>query len=199
VQFLSAGAGGFADGLEVEEFGDFVGGDGTGFRSQTDECWEVADASGWTGFTSFGMLVEKARSLRLGKVESLGLEFGSLTTFSRGNAKNRIYGGHFARVPMPQYVFPGLARRWQELAPPELAGVVQMERVQQYVDDEGVVIRDYDLRPHEVRFTTHVQPGFVGVCSYDVRGPDEPVTEEAPLTVRQQLLLLGQLAFYCGV
>ncbi len=157
------------------------------------------DASGWTGFTSFGRLVEKARSLRLGKVESLGLEFGSLTTFSRGNAKNRIYGDHFARVPMPQYVFPGLARRWQELAPPELAGVVQMERVQQYIEDEGVVIRDYDLRPHEVRFTTHVQPGFVGVCRYDVRGPDEPVTEEAPLTVRQQVLLLGLLAFYCGV
>ncbi len=44
-----------------------------------------------------------------------------------------------------------------------------------------------------------MQLGFVGMCKYDLRGPDEQVTEEAPLTVRQQILLLAQLAFYCGV
>ncbi len=46
----------------------------------------VADndgASEWTGFTSFGRLVEKAKTLRLGKVETLGLEFGSLTTLKK--------------------------------------------------------------------------------------------------------------------
>ena len=110
-----------------------------------------------------------------------------------------MYGGHYARVPMPQYVFPGLARRWQELAPPELAGLVQMEHVEQYIDDEGIVINNYDLKPHQVYFTRHMQPGFMGTCRYDLRGPNEQVTEEAPLTVRQQLLLLAQLAFYCGV
>ncbi len=157
------------------------------------------DASGWTGFTSFASLVEKAHRLRLGKVEPLAMEFASLTTFNRTNQRNQVYGGYYARLPLPQYVFPGLARRWQELAPSEVAGVVQMERVQQYVEDEGVVISDYDLQPHQVRFTTHLQPGFVGICKYDLRGPDEPVTEEAPLTVRQQIVMLAQLAFYCGV
>jgi CRISPR-associated endoribonuclease Cas6 len=157
------------------------------------------DPSGWTGFTSFGNLVEKAKMLKLGKVEYLTLEFASLTTFNRGNAKTRAYGNHQARLPLTHYVFPGLARRWEELAPPELAGLVQMERVEQYCLDDGVVIADYDLRAHQVKFTTHVQPGFVGVCKYALRGPDEPPTEEFPLTVRQQLLLLGQLAFYCGV
>ena len=160
---------------------------------------DTDDASGWTGFTSFGKLVEKAKSLKLGKVEKVGLEFGSLTTFNRANKRSQVFGGHYARVPMPQYVFPGLARRWQELAPTEMAGVVQTERVEQYVEDEGVVISNYDLKPHQVRFTTHMQPGFVGMCRYDLRGPDEQVTEEAPLTVRQQMLLLAQLAFYCGV
>jgi len=162
------------------------------------------DRSGWTGFTSFADLVRKAKTLRLGKVEPLAIEFASLTTFKRANQRSQVYGDHYARLPLPQYLYPGLVRRWQELAPPELAQVVQMGRVEQYIEDEGVVISDYDLKPHQVRFTTHMQPGFVGMCRYDVRGPDEVVkgekgTEEAPLTVRQQIWLLAQLAFYCGI
>jgi len=157
------------------------------------------DASGWTGFTSFASLLEKAHTLRLGKVEPLAMEFASLTTFNRANKRSQVYGGHHALLPLPHYLFPGLVKRWQDLAPPELAHVVQMERIEQYIEDEGVVISDYDLKPHQVRFTTHVQSGFVGMCKYDLRGPDEPVTEEAPLTVRQQIVMLAQLAFYCGV
>jgi len=45
----------------------------------------------------------------------------------------------------------------------------------------------------------HPQRGFLGTCSYQLRGPDEETTSEMPLTVRQQLYLLAQLAFYCGV
>lgn len=157
------------------------------------------DASSWTDFTSFPELVERVQMLRLGKVEPLTIEFASLTTFNRTNKRTQVYGGHYALLPMPQYVFPGLARRWQELAPPELAQLVQMEQIEQYIEDEGIVISDYDLKPHAVRFTTHMQPGFVGTCRYDVRGPDEKVTDEAALTVRQQLWLLSQLAFYCGI
>jgi CRISPR-associated endoribonuclease Cas6 len=157
------------------------------------------DASGWTGFTSFATLADKAQTLNLGKVESVAMEFASLTTFNRANQRSQIYGGHYARLPLPQYVFPGLVRRWQESAPSELAQIVQMERVEQYIEDEGIIISDYDLKPHQVRFTTHKQPGFVGIGKYDMRGPDEEVTEEAPLTLRQQLWLLAQLAFYCGV
>jgi CRISPR-associated endoribonuclease Cas6 len=155
--------------------------------------------SGWTGFTSFDALVEQAQTLRFGKVESLTLEFASLTTFNRTNQRNRIYGDHYARLPLPNYVFPGLARRWQELAPPALAHLVQMERIERYIEDDGILIDDYDLKPHQVRFTTHTQPGFIGKCRYNLRGPDEQVTEEAPLTARQQLWLLAQLAFYCGI
>jgi CRISPR-associated endoribonuclease Cas6 len=157
------------------------------------------DSSGWTGFTSFANLVGKVKIGKLGNVEPLKMEFASLTTFNRGSAKNRAYGNHYALLPLPHYVFSGLARRWQELAPPELVGLVQRERVEQYCQDEGVVIADYDLRPHEVKFTTHWQQGFIGMCRYHLRGPDEPTNEEAPLSVRQQVLLLGKLAFYCGV
>jgi CRISPR-associated endoribonuclease Cas6 len=157
------------------------------------------DASGWTGFTSFASLLEQAHTLRLGKVEPLAMEFASLTTFNRANQRSQVYGGHYARLPLPHYLFPGLVRRWQELAPPELAQVVQMERVEQYIEDDGIIIADYELKMHQVKFTTHEQPGFIGMCKYDLRGPDETATPEAPLTVRQQLLLLTQLAFYCGI
>jgi CRISPR-associated endoribonuclease Cas6 len=157
------------------------------------------DPSGWTGFTSFAQLAEKAKTMRLGRMEPVTLEFDSLTSFSRGNQRDKAYGNHHARLPLPHYVFPGLARRWQELAPPELAGMVQRECIEEYCQDEGIIIADYDLKAHQVKFTTHVQVGFVGKCKYSLRGPDESITPEAPLTVRQQILLLAQLAFYTGV
>jgi CRISPR/Cas system endoribonuclease Cas6 (RAMP superfamily) len=160
--------------------------------------FDTDDSSGWTGFTSFDKLADKARTLKLGRMEPLTLEFSSLTTFNRSNTRNRIYGPHTALLPLPQYVFPGLARRWQELAPPELAGMVQADCVEQSALDDGIIIADYNLKPHTVKFTTHWQQGFVGRCKYLLRGPDESITGEAPLTLRQQILLLAQLAFYCG-
>jgi CRISPR-associated endoribonuclease Cas6 len=160
---------------------------------------ENGDATGWTGFTSFADMVEAARTRKLGKIVPIKLEFASLTTFNRGNAKNREYGNYSALLPLPQYVFPYLAKRWNELAPPELAPLVQREAIERYIQDDGIIIADYDLRPHSIRFTNHWQQGFIGTCKYLLRGPDDPTTEEAPLTARQQMLLLAQLAFYCGV
>jgi len=157
------------------------------------------DSSGWSGFTSLATLVEQVKTLRLGPAETLKLEFASLTTFNRSNAKTRVYGDHYARLPLPQYIFPGLVRRWEDIAPPELTGIVQLERIEQYLQDDGMIIVDYDLKPHYVKFTTHLQPGFIGMCRYQLRGPDEETTPEAPLTVRQQILLLAHLAFYCGI
>ena len=158
---------------------------------------ENGDPTGWTGYTSFADLIEEVQARK--PRELFKLEFDSLTTFNRGSAKNREYGNHYARLPLPLYVFSYLARRWQELAPPELTNVVQFERIEQYAQDEGVIIADYDLKPHTIKFTTHWQPGFIGTCTYDLRGPDELVTEENPLTVKQQVMLLTKLAFYAGV
>ena len=136
---------------------------------------------------------------RLGQTEPLTLEFSSLTTFNRNNTKEGGYGTHYVRLPLPQYVFPGLVRRWVDIAPPELVGIIQKDRIEQYISDEGIIVVDYDLKAHSVKFTTHQQIGFVGICKYHLRGPDDDVTPEAPLTIRQQLLLLAQIAFYSGV
>ncbi len=157
------------------------------------------DPSDWTGFTSFSNFAEKARELKLSKVETLKLEFDSLTTFNRNNARNRVYGVYHALLPLPEYIFPILARRWQELAPPEYTHLVDEAAIEQYIQNNGIIITDYNLKPHRVTFTNHPQPGFTGTCTYALRGPDEPASEEAPLTVRQQLILLAQLAFYTGV
>ena len=165
-----------------------------------DEVVASADGiSGWTGFTSFAQLVEQAQNQRLGRVEPLTLEFDSLTTFSRGSQHQKSYGGHYARLPLPGYVFPYLTKRWQDLAPPELAPLAQMKRIEEYCEDEGIIIADYHLRTHQIKFTNHPQSGFLGTCKYLLRGPDEPTTPEAPLTIRQQILLLSRLAFYTGV
>ncbi len=153
---------------------------------------ENGDTSGWTGFTSFAAMVENVRIRKMGRVEPLQFEFASLTTFSRGNANNKEYGNFSALLPLPNYIFPYLAKRWQDLAPPELAHLVQRESIEQYIHDEGVIIADYDLKPHSVKFTTHWQQGFIGSCKYHLRGPDDLPTGESPLTVRQQIMLLGR-------
>jgi len=157
------------------------------------------DRTGWTGFTPLATLVEQVQALQLSGAENFRLEFGSLTTFNRSNARSRGYGPHYARLPLPQYIFPGLMRRWEDIASPDLVGVIQKDRVEQYIQDDGIIITDYDLKTHHVKFTTHLQPGFIGTCRYQLRGPDERTEAGAALTVRQQILLLARLAFYCGI
>jgi CRISPR-associated endoribonuclease Cas6 len=156
------------------------------------------DPSGWTGFTSPQALVEKARQARFGNTAALTLEFTSLTTFSRGNHKTG-YGAHHVMLPLPLFVFQNLIKRWEDIAPPDLAGIIQKEPLEQYLLDDGAIIVDYDLKAHYVHFTTHQQRGFVGTCTYQLRGSNTPTTPETPLTLGQQMYLLAQLAFYSGI
>jgi len=156
------------------------------------------DASPWIGVTSFAQLLAEIQTLKLHRTHALTLLFDSLTTFNRSNLRGDSYEKHYARLPFPQYVFPGLARRWQELAPPDLAGIVQKELIERYIADEGIVIDDYDLKTHYVSFVRHPQKGFVGSCTYHLRGPDDSTTPESPLSIRQQILLLARFAFYTG-
>jgi CRISPR-associated endoribonuclease Cas6 len=156
------------------------------------------DSDGWTGFTSLTTLVEQAKARHFGSPATLTLEFGTLTTFSRGNSKVG-YGTHAAMFPLPQLIFSNLLRRWEDIAPPELAPLIQKERIEQYLQEDGIIVTDYDLKAHHIHFTTHLQRGFVGSCTYQLRGHDEKSDAETPLTIKQQLSLLAQLAFYSGV
>lgn len=121
-----------------------------------------------------------------------------MTTFSRGATK-KSYGNYPALFPQPDFVFSNLLRRWEDIAPPDLAPPIERERLEQYMQEEGVVVSNYDLKVHHVHFTTHLQRGFVGTCSYQIRGANEKSSSEMGLTIRQQIALLAQLAFYTGV
>lgn len=163
--------------------------------------------SGQCGFTSLTTLVEQAQQLRDHALEQCTLEFTYLTTFHRGSTREG-YGMHYALLPLPQYLFPNLAKRWEDIAPPELVGMVQRRLIEDYTLQDGAIISDYDLQPHHIHFTTHVQPGFVGRCTYllrDARHVSIATTETSaerevsPLSIRQQCWLLAQLAFYSGV
>lgn len=156
------------------------------------------DQDSWTGFTSLATLVEQARQASFNRQSTLTLEFTSLTAFSRGNNKTG-YGTHPVMLPLPEMVFQNLARRWADIAPPELADLISQDQLQHYLQEDGVIITDYNLTAHRVHFTTHEQRGFLGTCTYQLRGPHEPPTPTGPLTPRQQIYLLALLAFYTGV
>lgn len=157
------------------------------------------DASGWTGYTTYQELVALAQRQRFTASHSFVLEFASLTTFHRLLTRDKKYGEYYAQLPLPHYIFPGLARRWHELAPPEIASIIQKERIETYIAEEGVIIDDYQMQTHHVHFTEYVQRGFIGTCRYLMRGPDEAPTAASPLTIRQQMQLLAWFAFYAGV
>lgn len=155
------------------------------------------------GFASMTTLVEQAQSLRSDALEQCTLEFAYLTTFNRSVREG--YGTHYALLPLPQYLFSNLAKRWEDIAPPELAQVVQRGLIEEYAARDGVIITDYNLHPHRIHFRNHMQPGFVGRCTYHLRDmapiatTNSQMSEKTVLSIRQQMWLLAQLAFYSGV
>ncbi len=165
--------------------------------------------SGQCGFTSLTTLIEQAQQVPSRVLEQVTLDFTYLTTFNRTRATSG-YGPHYALLPLPPYVFLNLAKRWEDIAPPELASVIQPQLIEDYTLQDGVIITDYDLQPHHIHFTKHVQQGFVGRCTYSLRDsrPDiiasnnenEETSERArsPLSLPRQIWLLSQLAFYTG-
>ena len=154
--------------------------------------------TGWTGFVSLSNLVEQARQKTFGARNALTLEFTSLTAFNRGSSKTG-YGTYPMMFPLPEPVFQNLARRWEDIAPPELAGVIEKDHLERYLQEDGVIIVDYDITAHHVHLTTHEQRGFLGSCTYQLRGTHEKATPQSPLTLPQQIYLLAQLAFYSGI
>ncbi len=159
---------------------------------------ETNNSSSWVGSKSFSELVEQSTRQDLEAIKKVTMEFASLTTFNRIGTGAVKYGNYYASLPLPQYVFTGLARRWQEVAPGKLASIVQQEVVQRYIEEEGVIIENYNLKTHQISFATHTQSGFVGKCTYHLRGSDN-LREVKSLSPRQQILLLATFAFYCGV
>lgn len=156
----------------------------------------TTDASGWTGFTSYDALVEHVQTSKVSN--AFGVEFASLTAFSW---TNKTYGNYYANVPLPAYIFPMLAKRWQVVAPSALSSVVQPEHIEHYVRNDGMILQDYELHSHIVTFPRHPQRGFVGTSRYMMRRASEDISsvENTSIAVQQQILLLARFAFYSGI
>jgi CRISPR-associated endoribonuclease Cas6 len=156
------------------------------------------DPTSWTGFTSLGSLIEKAQQIQFGRETYLTFEFASLTAFSRGNSRVG-YGTYHVLFPLPLMVFQSLLRRWEDIAPPEISHLIDKERIELYLQEDGIIVIDYDIQAHHAHFTTHLQRGFLGTCTYQLRGSNGKTSPDAPLTLWQQLYVLAQIAFYSGV
>ena len=134
----------------------------------------------WAGFGSFAALAEQAAP-----AASLTLCFASPTVFTRGElADGRARLG---LLPEPAAVFGSLARRWAELAPPELAVAAPPEAVLAAAAE--TLVSRYRLETHQIDLGRGPQKGFTGACTYDL--PADPQQ-------RRALATLADAAFYLG-
>ncbi len=130
----------------------------------------------WAGYGSFAGLAAAARPAK-----RLTIEFATPTAFSLGedeDGRKRV-----GVLPDPHAVFGSLLRRWNALAPEPLD-----EAATERATRRAVVAR-YDLRTTTFTLDRAPQIGFVGRCTYELRGDAED---------RRALALLADAAFYLG-
>ncbi|MFL5805127.1 MAG: CRISPR system precrRNA processing endoribonuclease RAMP protein Cas6 [Roseiflexaceae bacterium] len=133
----------------------------------------------WAGYGAFAELAAGARA-----AGELTLEFATPTAISqatRADGRQRL-----ALLPMPEIVFPSIARRWNELAPP----VLHLDRDLVAAACSDTLVSRYTLETAQINLGKGPQKGFVGICTY-----------EAPADAEQAriLSLLADAVFYLGV
>jgi CRISPR-associated endoribonuclease Cas6 len=89
-------------------------------------------------------------------------------------------------LPAPEAVFPSIARRWNELAPANLA--FDLDAIKAAADD--TLVSRYALETVQISLGKGPQKGFVGLCSYELPADSEQ---------RRALTLLANAVFYLGV
>ena len=144
----------------------------------TDVCGTPGSHT-WAGYGSYADLVRGGEVL-----SDVTLEFATPTVFGQGtlsDGRKRL-----GLLPMPETVFGSIARRWNELAPPDLR--VDEQQVQAACAD--TLLSRYELATRMISLGKGPQKGFVGHCTY-----------EFPADRDQQrlLTLLAGAAFYLGV
>ncbi len=87
---------------------------------------------------------------------------------------------------MPEIVFPSIARRWNELAPPEL----RLDRDLVDAACSDTLVSRYVLETAQINLGKGPQKGFVGICTY------EPPADAEQARI---LSLLADAVFYLGV
>lgn len=139
------------------------------------EALVTPDSHLWADVDTWAGLLEGARP-----VEELTLHFVTPAAFTIG--AERGSQKQIGLFPEPGAVFGSLLRRWNALAPEQLPADL-LERV------EALPSR-YQLHTEMLQFAKSPQVGFVGYCSYRLRG--------APDDLRR-LHALARAAFYLGI
>jgi CRISPR-associated endoribonuclease Cas6 len=117
------------------------------------------------------------------------LQFATPTAISQGEDRDEDEERATPRMgllPTPELIFGSLARRWAALAPPEMAP--DLKRIEAAA--RRTVVRHYELKTTTHAIGRKTQVGFLGRCSYELRGGPEE---------RRLLNMLADAAFYTGV
>lgn len=137
-------------------------------------------ADGFTGFTSFAELWERA-----GTARTISLQFVSPTALSRGDTER---GKVFDLLPTPWGVFDSLCRKWNAFAEQPLA---EPNALREWIEQNVVVAELRELSTTTLRFEKFSQKGFVGMVRYEVVGDDVEMV--------RALNVLADFALYAGV
>ncbi len=133
----------------------------------------------WAGYGSFAELHARAAPAR-----AVALEFATATAVGQGSRPDGR--PRLAILPDPALIFPSLAKRWNELAPPELR--LDLDAVKAAAAD--TLVSRYRAESVEISLGKGPQKGFVGVATYEL--PSDPAQA-------RMLGLLADAALFLGV
>jgi CRISPR-associated endoribonuclease Cas6 len=133
----------------------------------------------WAGYGAFAELWAATRPAGV-----VTLEFATPTAFAQGTrADGRARLG---LLPAPETVFGSIARRWNELAPPDL----RLDPAAVEAAAQDTLVSRYELATAQITLGKGPQKGFVGRCTYELP------TDAAQA---RTLSLLADAVFYLGV
>lgn len=133
------------------------------------------DTTGWVRRTDWKTLMTSFPPHRL-----LAFHFTSPTAFSFGDRTFELF-------PKPLLVWESLRRTWNRYAPADFQ--IEKDQLQTWVS-QSLVLKACDLHVENLRFHTHIQKGFLGMCQYELVGHDE---------FTRYLLALAAFAYYAGI
>ena len=133
----------------------------------------------WAGYGSFADLAARAQP-----AHTVTIEFASATAIgqgSRADGRQRL-----AILPAPELIFPSLARRWNDLAPPAL----HLDKALVEAAALDTMVSRHRLESVEINLGKGPQKGFVGLVAYELPRDPEP---------SRLLSLLADAALFLGV
>ena len=133
----------------------------------------------WAGYGSFAEL-----SARAVTAHTVALEFATATAIGQGSREDGRQ--RLALLPTPEVIFKSLAKRWNELCPPELR--LDLDAVEAAAAD--TLVARYRAESTEINLGKGPQKGFVGSVAYEL--PTDPA-------LARPLALLADAALFLGV